>query len=149
MRVLKIAWSVSQSFMVSTILFQKKPVEHARRSSIQPACTNGLRLATNPLVHSVVRPFSEKFFPLEVIPEVIKQSVALDPPWSIDVRRPVSVPFKWDLLWKIILVDVMILNQVYLPLDCFVNVWKPFLLHKNITYLRENIYINSLIFLYI
>lgn len=45
--------------MGSTILFPKKPVEHARRSSTQPVCTNGLHLATNPLVRSVVRPFSE------------------------------------------------------------------------------------------
>lgn len=64
--------------MVSTILFLKKPVERARKSSIQPACTNGLRLATNLLVHSVVRPFSDFFFsPLEVVPEV-NQAKAVD-----------------------------------------------------------------------
>lgn len=81
--------------MVSTILFPKKPVEHARKSSIRPACTNGLRLATNPLVHSVVRPFSEFLFPLEVTPEVNQaESVALDPSGSIDVRRPARVTFK-------------------------------------------------------
>ncbi|GAB5576324.1 E3 ubiquitin-protein ligase listerin isoform X1 [Prionailurus iriomotensis] len=42
------------------------------KKKFHSACllTNGLRLATNPLVHSVVRPFSENFFPLEVIPEV-------------------------------------------------------------------------------
>ncbi|KAM4863745.1 E3 ubiquitin-protein ligase listerin isoform X2 [Urocitellus parryii] len=39
-----------------------QPVEHARKSSIQPVCTNGLHLATSPPVHSVVRPFSEIFF---------------------------------------------------------------------------------------
>lgn len=66
--------------MVSTTLFPKKHVEHARKSFIQPACTNGLHLATNLLVHSVVRPFSEIFFPPEVIPEVNQaKAVNLDP----------------------------------------------------------------------
>lgn len=82
--------------MVSTILFPKKPVERARKSSIQPACTNGLHPATNPLVHSVVRPFSEIFFvPLEVIPEVSHaKAVDLNPSLCVDMRRPVSFTFK-------------------------------------------------------
>lgn len=62
MKVLKIVWSASQLFMVSTILFPKKPVEHARKSFTQLACTNGLHLATSPLARSAVRPFSEVFF---------------------------------------------------------------------------------------